>query len=366
MFKKALKIAGGALLALVVAAMVYKAHSDNNYFGNYDPKAPYNIQVIETQAVNPETPELGYEITKFTFDGYQAEKVPTFISMPLKHSKPVPAIIFLHGIGQNKNFLKEITAPFNRTGFALVSMDQYMQGERKLPKDSSGMATFRAFLQRPAKTINETRRLIGYLATRPDIDPQRIYLVGASYGAITGSTVMAQESAAKRIRGGVLVYGGGDMGKLINSTATRLGIAARLGWVDGNKVDPEKPPLPKLTPMQDRIAGAVIWCATPFVRYLMGVADPIHYVDNISPTPVYFQNGKYDVLVPAPSGKALQDKAKEPKKITWYESDHVGIDLEKTKIVLRDALQWLVEQDNPMRAPEEQVKDLPQFDIKST
>jgi len=363
MFKKLLKIAGGVLLGLFVLAMLVKVYSDSKYFDNYDPKAPYNIRVEETTPVNAENPALGYEITKFTFDGYAGEKVPTLLSLPIKRPKPLPVIVFLHGIGQNKNFLKEICAPFNQTGFAICSMDQFMQGERKLPAGTSALASARAFQQRPAKTINETRRLIGYLQSRPDIDPERIYLVGASYGAITGSTVMAWD---KRIKAGVMVYGGGDLGKLIDSTATRLGIAAGFGWIDGKKFNPEKPPLPKLTPTQDKIAGAIVWCVTPLARYFGGVMDPIHYVDKIAPTPVYFQNGKYDVLVPAPAGKALQDKAKEPKKITWYDSDHVGINLEHTKIVLHDALQWLVEQDNPMRAAEDQVKELPAFDVKKT
>jgi hypothetical protein len=115
------------------------------------------------------------------------------------------------------------------------------------------------------------------------------------------------------------------------------------------------------------MVGAILWCATPLVRYFGSVMDPIHYVDEIAPTPVYFQNGKYDVLVPAPAGKALQDKAKNINKdIKWYDSDHVGIDLEQTKVVLRDGLEWLVKQDNPLRAPEDQVKDLPVFDVKST
>ena len=79
----------------------------------------------------------------------------------------------------------------------------------------------------------------------------------------------------------------------------------------------------------------------------------------ISPRCVYFQNGRCDVLVPASAGKALQDAAKEPKKITWYESDHVGINLEHTKRVLEDGLRWLLELDDPFRAPEERVTNLP-------
>ena len=364
MWKKVLKIAGGVLLTLVVVFGLFKAYSDAHYFDNYDPKAPLNVTVLETQQVDKETPEKSYAITKFTFDGYKGEKVPTLMAMPLKRTgKKLPAIIFLHGIGQNKNFLKEITAPFNQTGFAFLSFDQYMQGERKLPDKASALATARAFKERPAKTINETRRLIDYLADHPDIDPQRIYLVGASYGAITGSTVMAMD---KRIRAGILVYGGGDLGKLLNSTAGHLGVAAGLGMIDAKNIDPEKPPLPKLTAFQNGVSGLIISCIVPVGRYFLGVSDPIHYVGKISPTPVYFQNGRYDVLVPAAAGQALQDAAKEPKKITWYDSDHVGIDLGQTTQVLRDALKWLVEQDDPLRAPEDKVKELPSFDLKKS
>lgn len=364
MRKKILKIAVGVLLTLIVLLWAYKAHRDARYFDNYDPSAPLNVKVSEATEINKEEPEKGYTITKFTFDGYQGEKVPTLMSVPMKRTgKKLPAVIFLHGIGQNKNFLKDITAPFNQAGFALVCFDQYTQGERKLAGTKRSLAGLGAFAQRPGKTINETRRLIDYLTTHPDIDPQRIYLVGASYGAITGSTVMAKD---KRLRAGVLVYGGGDLGKLANSYANHLGVAVGLGLIDGKGLDPEKPPLPKLTASQERKVGAVLACAVPLARYFLGVSDPIHYVDQISPTPVYFQNGKFDVLVAAPAGQALQDAAKEPKKITWYDTDHVGINLEDTKRVLSDGLQWLLEQDDPFRAPEEKVPTLPLFEIAKT
>ena len=334
----------------------------DHYFDNYDPSAPLNIKVLETTDVNKGTPEKGYTITRFTFDGYKGEKIPTLMSVPMKKHKgeKLPVIVFLHGIGQNKGFLKEITAPFNRSGFAFVSFDQYMQGERKLGPGASIGASLEAFAERPAKTINETRRMIDYLLTRPDIDPRRVYLVGASYGAIMGSTVLAKD---KRVRAGILVYGGGDFNKLLDSYADHLAIAAGLGLIDGRNLNPEKPPLPKLTDAQEKQVGMVLSLVKPIASHFLGVADPIHYADQISPTPVYFQNGTLDVLVPAAAGKALQEAAKEPKKITWYESDHVGIDIEQTKQVLKDGLQWLLEQDDQFRPPEERGKPLPAFEI---
>jgi dienelactone hydrolase len=364
MWQKILKGALGVLLALVVLLWAIKVYRDAHYFDNYDPSAPLNVTVSETTEVNKDTPEQDYTITKFTFDGYKGEKIPTLTSMPMnRRGKKLPVVIFLHGIGQNKNFLKEITAPFNQVGFAFVSFDQYTQGERKLGGKKSFLAGLQAFAQRPAKTINETRRLIDYLLTRPDIDPQRIYLVGASYDAVTGSTVLAKD---KRLRSGVMVYGGADFSKLLDSYANHLGVAVALGLIDGKNLNPEKPPLPKLTPSQERKVGIVLGCIKPIARYFIGVADPIHYADQISPRPVYFQNGTHDVLVPASAGQALQDAAKEPKKITWYESDHVGIDLEHTKRVLGDGLKWLLEQDDPFRAPEERVPNLPPFEINET
>ncbi len=132
MWKKILKGACGVLLALVLLLWAAKAYRDAHFLDNYDPRAPLNVAVLGTTEVNRETPEKGYTITRFTFDGYQGEKIPALISLPMKRTgKKLPAVIFLHGIGQNKNFLKEITSPFNQTGFALLCFDQYTQGERK-------------------------------------------------------------------------------------------------------------------------------------------------------------------------------------------------------------------------------------------
>jgi dienelactone hydrolase len=363
-WKRILKGAFVILFALAALLWAIKAYRDTHFFDNYDPSAPLNVAVLGTTEEHKETPEASYTITRFTFDGYKGEQVPTLIALPMKGTgKKLPAVIFLHGIGQNKNFLKEITAPYNQTGFALLCFDQYTRGERKLRGKQSFLARCKAFAQRAAKTVNETRRLLDYLSTRPDIDPQRIYLVGASYGAVTGSTVLAKD---KRLRAGVLVYGGGDFGKLLNSDANHLSVAAALGLIDGRNLNPEKPPLPKLTRSQERKVGFVLGCIVPVARYFLGAADPIRYAGQIAPRPVYFQNGAHDVLVPVAAGKALQDAAREPKKITWYDSDHVGIDLEQTKRVLMDGLKWLLEQDDPFRAAEDRTTNVPPFEINNT
>ncbi len=332
--KRALLIAAGVFLAILVLGAAAKSRADAAYFSAYNASAPFNTQVREVAEVASKSLPVTYQLINFTFDGVNGEDVPTLMTFPSPMpAERVPVIIFLHGIGQNKNFLKEITAPFNATGFAFVSFDQYMQGERKLPKDASMLAQVRAFRQRPSKTINETRRLVDYLMTHPQVDPQRVYLVGASYGAITGSTVLSFD---KRIRAGVLVYGGGNIPKMLDA------------------------------PLIRKEAGSLtVTLLKPVASYILQPADPINYVRGIAPTPVYFQNGKYDQLVSVPSSEALIAAAGEPKKVTWYESDHIGLDIENTKQVLRDALQWLLEQDDSFRTPEQKVKELPPFEVES-
>jgi len=344
--RKKLKIALALLLVLIALTYAHKRYWDARYFDGYDASAALDVQTRNIEEIEDEGGS--YRLLDFTFRGGDGDIVPALISLPLKTDDvPLPAVIFLHGIGQDKTAMRKYLQPFNRAGFAFLSFDQFLRGERELPEEASFWTEAQGFKRRPAKTVNDARRLVDYLVTSEAIDAERIYLVGASYGAITGATVLAQD---KRLRAGVLVYGGGDLGLLLNSTALRAAVAVELGLVEGNKADPGDGPLPQLSAADATIAGGVIRVLTPLARYYMGAADPLHYAAGISPTPVYFQNGAHDVLIPKASAEALQDAVVEPKKITWYDSDHVGLDDAQTDRVLEDAVAWLLEQDAAFRA----------------
>ena len=130
-----------------------------------------------------------------------------------------------------------------------------------------------------ANTVNDTRRLIDYLVTRPDTDPDRIYLCGASYGAITGATAAAFD---KRIKAVVLTYGRGNLPRML----TAKGIAKKLGsW---------------------RIPTQIVtW-------YFGSIWDPVKYVGRIAPNPLLTQYGRTDTLILDACARALQKAAKNP------------------------------------------------------
>jgi hypothetical protein len=321
--KKYLKISLGVLGGVLLLLLVWKFAADATYFNDYDSKLPFNESVVEVNEVNDTIDFFGitrprhYRRVVFRYQSRPGEMVPALLTFPAESTGKVPCIVFLHGIGQSKKFLDEITTPFNEAGFAMVTFDQHMQGER----DVKGvMAQAVAFRKRPWKTINDTRRLIDYLETHPDIDSDRIYLIGASYGAITGCTAVAFD---KRIKAAIMVVGGGNIPVLLDA------------------------PL-----IKNNAPRALYMIAKPLVGFLMRPADPIRYAAKTAPTPMLFQNGDQDTLVTPAAGKELFNAAGEPKEIRWYPCDHPGLVKSQAGVIvaiLDEGLQWLIEKDLPFR-----------------
>lgn len=298
--RRAVAVSTAVLVGSLFAVSVVKARSDAAYFEGYDGAAPLNARVWDDSA------SLDYRRIEFTFDGLPGQPVPAVLGVP-KDGEAFPSVIFLHGIGQDKSFHDEIAPIFTEAGFAIATFDQYTRGERKLD-DANLFEEALALRRRAALTVVETRRLVDYLVTRDDIDPDRIYLLGASFGAITGSTAAAFEP---RIRAAVLTYGGGDFPKLFASREAK----AALGPLHG--------PVAALT------------------GYLMAPADPIQYVAGIAPRPVLLQNGEADGIIPPSAARALQDAAAQPKQVVWYDGDHIGLDEDHVRRVLDDTIAWL-------------------------
>ncbi|MEK7707776.1 MAG: alpha/beta fold hydrolase [Verrucomicrobiota bacterium] len=320
MIKKLLRRTAQVLAIVAAMGVVFlaglKLFLDVTYFSGYDAKAPLNVQIAEEK----KTP--AYQWTKFSYDGFRGDRVPVVMAMPKDAPGPFPCVVFLHGIGDDKEFMQrhKLDEPFVKAGFAFVCFDQLMRGERKL-KTKFQRSQAAALRVRAAHTVNDTRRLIDYLVTRPDIAADRIYLCGASYGAITGTTATAFD---KRIRAAVLIYGGGNLRKLLSADVVREELGR---W---------------RFPFY-----AVAW-------YFGSVFDPIRYIGQISPRPVLLQNGKADTVVPKTAARALQDAAREPKTILWYEGDHLGktsdLDVSLALRVLSDALSFLQAEDAKVQA----------------
>ncbi len=303
--RKRIAVVVAVLAVVLVAGALLKRRADAGFYDGYDASLPLAPVVRGTETRD------NYTRVDFTYQSLPDSPVPTLLALPLAAEKPYPCIIFLHGIGQSKGFLDDIASQYTTKGFAIASFDQYTRGERRLASKDP-VSSLLGLRRRLALNVIDTRRLVDYLQTRDDIAANRIYLIGASFGAITGCTAVAFEP---RIPAAVMTYGGGDFDLLLTSDAA----LEQLGNFHG--------------------------VVKSIVEYITAPADPVKYVARIAPRPMLFQNGKHDQLIPFAAAEALVNAAGEPKTFTVYDSDHVGMDEQQTLTVLEESVTWLQEQD---------------------
>jgi len=291
----------GVLVVATLVLSIAKSRADQAFYTGYDASLPLNAELRSDDST------LGYRRIDLTFEGLSGEAVPTLLAIPAG-DQAFPCVIFLHGIGQDKSFHDTIAPIFTEEGYAIATYDQFTRGERHLGDEASFVEEALGLRRRASVTVLETRRLVDYLETRDDIEADHIYLLGASFGAITGSTAAAFEP---RIRAVVLTYGGGDLPKLFASAEAKAGLG--------------------------RAHGVVSMIAS----YLMAPADPVHHVARIAPRPVLLQNGEQDSVIPPSAARALHKAAAQPKEVVWYEGDHIGLDEAHVERVLLDTVEWL-------------------------
>lgn len=128
-----------------------------------------------------------------------------------------------------------------------------------------------------------------YLQSRADVDPQRIVLVGASFGGFFAAIAAAVDG---RFRNVALLYTGADLPRIIAANA-------------GEAPEPAR-----------RLGSDL--AALP-VRYL----EPTLYVPSISPRPLLLVNGLLDDRIPTSSARALFDAARQPKELVWLQTGHL-------------------------------------------
>ncbi len=202
----------------------------------------------------------------------------------------LPGLLVLGGIQAGRRALDHLPSP----DLALVrlSFDYPYVPPTRFP----GPVGFFRALPRAARgaeaSVSGLLLALEYLRTRPDVDPRRITVAGASLGAF--AAVIAG-SADPGFAGVAVLYGGGDVRRVV---------AENLPW----------------GPRWFR-AGVAL-AMNPWLDRL----EPSRYAARISPRPLLMVNGSGDRIIPRASVLALYDAAGEPKELLWLETGHKVID----------------------------------------
>jgi dienelactone hydrolase len=112
-------------------------------------------------------------------------------------------------------------------------------------------------IDRFVSTVIDIRRVVDWAQTQPDIDPQRIALIGFSMGALVASVAMANEP---RLAAGILVMGGADPHDILTACNHEIGrgrehVLEHLDWSLDEYRDALAKALTRINPA--RFAGMV-------------------------------------------------------------------------------------------------------------
>jgi dienelactone hydrolase len=152
----------------------------------------------------------GLTIEKLVYGTEPGSSVPANLYLPRPRKGRVPAIIIAYGHGGSKSGYSSQYAGqlYAKLGFAVLAADPLGEEERD-PDGRLGTRTHDVIseeaqaLGRPVvgKMVWDLMRGIDVLQARPEVDPDRIYVVGSSLGAIVGMYLSALDG---RVKGAVL------------------------------------------------------------------------------------------------------------------------------------------------------------------
>jgi uncharacterized protein len=262
---------------------------------DYRASLPLDVQVAST------TRSGGYDLIDLTYASPAGGRVPAFLYVPAGKG-PFPALIAQHGLPGSRNSVSRTANAFASAGVVVLAITAPFGRPDASAREGPITLTPRDSAEQ-VQLIQDLRRGVDLLASRPDVDPKRIGYIGYSYGGAMGGLVVAAES---RLVAAVLAVG--DGGLVTHFTGP----------------EDENGPLASMpAPARDAWLNA------------MRPIEPIRFIGR-SRVPLLLQSGRQDQLVPPADAERYQAAAGEPKTIKWYDAGH-GLTAEASA----DAARWL-------------------------
>lgn len=218
----------------------------------------------------------------------QGTHLEYFVREPRRATRPLPAVFILAGVETGRESLDLID---DRDDLLLVSMNYPRREELAL--SGLGLVLAPYVLRRMAFDSLEGGTLaLDYLSRRTDVDQKRIILLGVSFGSPIIVALGARDPRADAV---VLIYGGGDLGGL-----ARTNLREKPWWVPG-------------------------WIIPPAVRAFLGEFEPLAHVEKVAPRYFLMVSSRQDEMFPPSSALALYGRARDPKKLIWYDTGHLDL-----------------------------------------
>lgn len=277
---------GIAILALVIAGIFYYF----NPFKSENPEKQQNFQSINSWSVDEngylsyplERGEIGFKrenhsqtdrliISKVVFESKDAN-IYGFLVLPKSTSRLLPGVVLLPGAGVSKEAELELAMQISGLGIAVLTIDARGVGETNgyfpdMDEDYKNFAQSKEPIQH--LVVYDALRGFDLLRSAPFVDPDRIIIMGESYG---GRIAIIAAAIDRNVKGALVISSAGS------------------NFPEGNN--------PNLN------------------KYLKSI-DANHYVDLIAPRPIIMIHNAHDKNIPISLAAQTFDLAQQPKNFLY-------------------------------------------------
>jgi pimeloyl-ACP methyl ester carboxylesterase len=215
---------------------------------------------------------------------------------PLGMGPKRPAVIVLHILGADFPLSRYMAARLADRGVAALFVKLPYYGERRPPDRGSTSKRFLSSdIERTVtamrQAVVDVRRAACWLASRPDVDPNRLGVVGISLGGIVSALAAAVDPA---INQGAFLLAGGDLSAILWGMPE--GAPYRAAWLESGRTRDD-------------------------LKALTDPYDPLTYAKGLVGKRLFMIAGKVDEVVPPSSTLLLWEAAGRPT-IRWYDCGH--------------------------------------------
>jgi fermentation-respiration switch protein FrsA (DUF1100 family) len=238
----------------------------------------------ERLSLTPDELGLAYEEVAFaTDDGLQLRGW----FLPSRQGRA--AVILGHGFTRSRQELLDVAAMLHRNCYNVLLFDWRAHGESEGERTTFGY-----------KEVQDVAAALDFVSSRPEVDPERIGVLGKSLGGAIAIRAAADLSQVKA------VVSDSPFPSLQDSIEVGVRRRGPLGaW--------------PLRPVAMLLGTRTLGIDPDWVR-------PIDDIGEISPRPVLIMHGGRDELVPPDTGERLYAAAAEPKFL-WYAPEAAHVEL---------------------------------------
>ena len=245
--------------------------------------------------LGPERTEDGVVVRQVVYRSGE-DRVGGYLVTPAATDERVPAVLYLHGAGGDREEQLDVAVRLARKGAAGLTITAPSRGKAP-PAGATVEETLRWQRDTIVADVVAARRGLDLLADDDRVDPDRLGLVGWSMGGRLATIVAGVD---ERVRAAVLMStGAGPVAEYVAAAPDEL-------------KDDVEAVLPEI--------------------------DPLSHVDDIRGA-LLVQAARADSVVPQRALQAVIDAAPDDATVEWYATDH-ALDEQAT----RDRLAWLGEQ----------------------